>query len=461
MPSPRFQLTATEKLNFLAIPVWVLGIAERLLQENFQVYLVGGAVRDLLWGEQPNDWDLASDALPEQVAGIFSKTIPTGKTFGTMTVLSDNYSAELTTLREDLAYSNGRRPDEVRFGKDILIDLARRDFTINALAYDFTSKELIDPFGGKKDAKQRLLKTVGEPVLRFSEDGLRMFRFYRFLATLDLTPHRGIERSIDPVLAEGVSLERVRDEFSKILLSAGVRRGLTGLKNSGLLATFLPELKDSEQIGQGDYHSWNLWEHSLIATITIRPQIHLRLAALLHDVAKPQTRISNQDGIHFYGHDEQGAELAGSILERLRYPGKLIETVKILIRWHMFFINTQSSDGAVRRLIAKVGPDNIPDLLELRRADIVATGKVDYHTWEYWQYLSGRINSILNEKSALTESDLVINGSDLIKHFKLSQSPLIGEILAYLRELVLDEPALNQKPALLQLAQGYLEGNRQ
>ena len=171
MPLPRFQLTATEKLNFQAIPTWVLGIAEQLLRENFQAYLVGGAVRDLLWGEKPNDWDLASDALPEQVAKLFPKTIPTGKTFGTMTVSRDGNWAELTTLREDLAYNDGPRPDVVRFGKDIGTDLARRDFTINSMAYDFASKELIDAFGGKKDANLRLLKTVGDPGQRFREDG--------------------------------------------------------------------------------------------------------------------------------------------------------------------------------------------------------------------------------------------------------------------------------------------------
>jgi putative nucleotidyltransferase with HDIG domain len=457
MPSVRLQLTATEKLNFQTIPAWVLGIAERLIQENFQAYLVGGAVRDLLWDEQPSDWDLASDALPEYVEEIFPKTIPTGKKFGTMTVLSDGCLAELTTLREDLAYSDGRRPDMVRFGKDICADLARRDFTINAMAYDFSSRELIDPFGGKKDAHRRLLKTVGDPGNRFQEDGLRMFRFYRFLATLDLRADRLTERDINPKWAAGISSERIREEFSKILLSQGVGRGLGGLKKSGLLETFLPELKDSERLDQGKYHSGNLWQHSLNATIEINPKLHLRLAALLHDVAKPLTRSVDQTGVHFYGHDELGAELGRNILERLRYPGKLIDTVTILIRRHMFYINAQTSDSAIRRLIAKVGPENIIDLLELRRADIIATGRVDYHTWESWQDLSSRITQILNNETSLNFFNLTIKGSDLMRHFQLSQGPLIGEILDHLKELVLDEPALNQRLILLKLAQSYIE----
>lgn len=457
MPPVRFQLNVTEKLNFQKIPIWVIKVAQGLIRNNFQAYLVGGAVRDLLWGKQPCDWDLASDALPEQVALIFSNTIPTGKKFGAMTVLCDSNAIEVTTLREDLLYCDGRHPENVRFSKDICTDLARRDFTINALAYDFSNQELIDPFGGKKDSRERLLKAVGDPGRRFHEDGLRMFRFYRFLATLELRAHRPTERAINPVWIVGVSFDRIREEFSKLLLGKDIGRGLTGLRKSGLLGSFIPEFDNNERQIQGTEHNNNLWKHLLNATVAINPQLHLRLAALLHDVAKPLTKTIDQNGAHFYGHDELGAELGRTILERLHYPGKLIDSVTNLIRWHMFSIHEQTSDSAIRRLIVKVGPEYILDLLELRRADIIATGKVDYHTWVSWRDLTERVTQILNDDNLIDPFHLVINGNDLIKLFQLSPGPFIGEILDYLKELILDEPSLNQKTILLKLAKDYIQ----
>ncbi len=457
MSVSRFQLNTTERLNFREIPEWVGEVAEKLLESGYQAYLVGGAVRDLLQGKQPGDWDLASDALPDQVEEIFLDTVPTGKQFGTITIIIDAHSLEITTLREELAYSDGRRPEVVRFGKEINTDLARRDFTINAMAYDCSNQELVDPFGGKKDLGNRLLKSVGDPQKRFAEDGLRMFRFYRFIGTMDLRPQRLTEQVIRPEFAMGVSLERIREEFSKLLLGKWVRRGLNGLNSSGLLNIFLPELTVDIRGSRSNYIKNKLWEHLLTTTEEIKPELHLRLAALLHDIAKPATFFEDQTGVHFYGHDEKGAETAQIVLERLRYPRKIIDKVVNLIHWHMFNVNFQTGDGAIRRLIAKVGPENIPDLLELRRADIVATGKVDYQTWENWQSISKRILSILNQESALNELKPLIDGSDLIKELQLQPGPLIGEILAYLKEVVLDDPSLNQRELLLNLARKYLD----
>jgi tRNA nucleotidyltransferase (CCA-adding enzyme) len=465
MPPVRFELTETEKLNFQGIPTWVFEVANELIQNHFQAYLVGGAVRDMLWGEEPNDWDLASDALPDQVAALFSNTIATGKKFGTMTVIYDGYTMEVTTLREDLAYNDGRHPESILFSKDIAADLARRDFTINAIAYDFSTQELIDPFNGKKDARQRLLKAVGDPDRRFREDGLRMFRFYRFLATLELQAHRPTERAISPIWTSGVSFERIREEFSKLLLGQGVKRGLNGLKKSGLLDSFIPEFvgigkRNSEMLAQGTYEN-NLWKHSVDATVAIHSRLHLRLAALLHDIAKPITRTMDKTGVHFYGHEKSSAELGQIILERLHYPNKMIDTVTTLIRWHMFFIDEQTSDGAIRRLISKVSPEHILDLLELRRADIIATNaqvrRVDYQTWESWRDLSKRITQILSCDNIFSPFCLVINGKDLIEHFKLTPGPFIGEILGYLKEIILEDPSLNQRTILLELTENYIK----
>jgi tRNA nucleotidyltransferase (CCA-adding enzyme) len=457
MSPVRTELTTTEKLNFSDIPEWVLNVARVLNLKGFQTYLVGGAVRDLLWGKHPGDWDLASDALPEEIEAIFPKTIASGSKYGTMTIVNGGNQIEITTLREDLHYSDGRHPEIVHFGKDICLDLARRDFTINAIAFDLTKRELIDPFGGRRDIGRRLLKAVGDPARRYHEDGLRMFRFYRFLATLNLRAHRQTERAINAESAIGVSNERIREEFSKLLIAPGVGRALSGLKKSGLLGTFLAELLNEEQHLHKGLQNKSLWQHSMEAAVAINPQLHLRLAALLHDVAKPLTRSIDPDGIHFYNHDQIGSELSRVIMKRLGYPRQLVDKVSTLIRWHMFFINEQTSDAAIRRLIVKVGPQNIPDLLELRRADIVASGRIDYQTWENWQALSRRISDILNAQSELNPFCPVINGNDLIKHFQLQPGPIIGEILRYLQEILLDDPTLNQRPALLKLAEDYLQ----
>lgn len=450
-------LTTTEQIDFQQkIPFWVIQAANILMEHGKAVYLVGGAVRDLLWGEIPSDWDLATDALPEEVEGIFPKTLPTGKRFGTITVEAAGHQLQITTLREDLGYSDGRRPDQVSFGSDIVSDLARRDFTINAVAYDFNRRLLIDPFGGRKDCRRRIIRSVGDPALRFREDGLRIFRFYRLLAAHDLKPERKTEKAIDPELAKFISYERIRDEFSKLLLGKAVRKGLNGLVKSGLMTKIIPEFSPPDRT-QSELYSY-LREHSFAAVAAIRPSLHLRLAALLHDIAKPVSMTVTDNGVHFYGHDQKGAELSGEILKRLRYPGRLIAKVSLLIRWHMFFYQSNISDAAVRRLIAKVGGENIPDLLELRRADIIATGRITPETMEYWKELSERISAFLQPGAEMKKAyQLAVNGHDLIKRLGLNPGPLIGEIIAYLSEQILEKPELNREELLLNLAQKYLE----
>ncbi len=464
MASVRSQLTTTEKLNFLQIPAWVTEVAKQLLGNGFRAYLVGGAVRDLLWGTTPNDWDLASDALPEQITGIFGKTIATGEKFGTIAVIWEDQIAEITTLREELAYDDGRHPREIHFTKDIVTDLGRRDFTVNALAWDFSSQELIDPFDGRKDIRKRLLKAVGDPMLRFREDGLRMFRFYRFLAVMKLQPHRLTEQAINPSFAAGVSFERIRDEFSKLLVGQGVAGGLEGLHQSGLLNVFIPELLNPPTGSDGCWMSEReqpfLWRHLVDTTVAVHPRLHLRLAALLHDIAKPLTKSIEQSGIHFYGHEKRGAELGATILERLHYPQKIIHSVVLLIQNHMFYIDGHTSDGAIRRLAAKVGPELMFDLLELRRADIIATdsriGGIDYRTWEFWNELRERFTQVLSDENGYNPFRLALNGKDLMEEFHMTPGPQVGKILDYLKECVLDEPARNQRLILLELARNFL-----
>lgn len=454
----RFNLNATEKLNFKAIPTWVTDAAQVLMDNHKAAYLVGGAVRDLLWGSQPSDWDLATDALPDEIEKIFPQTFPTGKRFGTITVAFEGHQLEISTLREELGYSDGRRPEQVVFGVDILKDLARRDFTINAIAYDFKNRVLIDPYNGRTDCWRRIIRAVGDPRIRFREDGLRMFRLYRFIATHDLKPERQTQRAVNPEWAQSLSFERIRDEFSKLLLAKSVRKGLTGLIESGLMATMIPEFFTTAE----PYPGLNiaLQEHSFSAVATIKPLLHLRLAALLHDIAKPSSLTITRTGLHFYGHDQKGADVSRAILTRLRYPRKLIEKVTLLIRWHMFFYQPNISDAAVRKIISKVGPENIFDLLELRRADMVATGKITTLTHEYWKDLSERVRCILENITTTGEKNiLAVNGHDLIGQLGLNPGPLIGEIMAYLLEQVYNDPNLNQKDILLDLAHNYINPN--
>lgn len=449
------ELTRTERRNFELIPPWVNALETRLRQNGFQAYLVGGAVRDLLWGTPPHDWDLATNALPDQIEKIFPQSLALGKQFGTITVCDGEHRAEITTFRRDLGYSDGRRPDGVRFENDIRADLIRRDFTINALAYDFHTGTLVDPSGGWRDLRRGILRAVGDPGRRFAEDGLRMFRFYRFLATMDLRPDPATIRAIRPEWAQTLSNERIRDEFGKLLMGKRVRYGLEGLLKSGLLSLFLPELAACFP-KQRAARTANLWEHLLLCTETIQPRLHLRLAALFHDIAKPLTQTKDPAGVHFYGHDQKGADLSRDIMERLRFPNRTIATVTTLVRHHMFQLPPESSDAAIRRLIAKVGPDLISDLLELRRADIVATGRVDYATWEFWRDLNLRVASVLEAAPPLGQSQLAINGHDLLAAFQLQPGPLIGRILSFLADSVLERPELNRKEKLLELAAHYL-----
>lgn len=455
-----FPLNTTEKINFAAaIPGWLLKIVNRLAEGGFHGYLVGGAVRDLLLEKKPTDWDLATDALPEEVEALFPNSIPTGKSFGTITLNTAGNFLEITTLREELGYRDGRHPDTVRFGEDLLRDLERRDFTINAIAYDFNSKRLCDPFQGRRDLHRGVLKAVGDPRRRFAEDGLRMFRFYRFLATTDLRPDRATAAAVNPAGAERLSRERIRDELSKLLVGDFPRRGLEGLKKSGLLPSILPELDLDRTATAGDRSYGNLWEHLLAATETIQPLLHLRWAALLHDIAKPLCKFEDERGSHFYGHDQAGAAISRVILKRLRYPNAVIDKVSNLIERHMFSLPFNSPDTAIRRLAAKVGPENLTDLLELRRADLVATGRLDYQVWQAWRDLTGRIAKLTAEKELFTLKNLAVNGDDLMKRLKLPPGPQVGAILKYLWEAVIDRPEINNRERLLQLAQVYLENH--
>ena len=437
------------------IPQAVLNICNTLRDNGYQAYVVGGAVRDILLGKVPGDWDVATDAHPDQVISLFTKTIPTGIKFGTVTVVKD-ISVEVTTFRSDGIYRDARHPQDVSFSTSIEEDLKRRDFTINAIAYDPITKNFIDPYGGRRDLRRRILRAVGDPKERFSEDALRMLRFFRFLATLEFKPCRRSLAAVEPALIRKISIEKIRDEMSKLLLAKAPVATLLTMHKAGLLQEILPEVALGDGVTQGSFHRFDVLRHSLEAVDNSLPQLELRWAALLHDVAKPKLRTEAEHGIHFYKHDVEGEQMARDILTRLRYSKKFVEKVATLVRWHMFSVHGQSTDKALRRFVRRVGKENVMDLMELRRADILALGKqTTCNAWHNWRMLRDRLQAVLDSDTILTINDLAIGGHEVMAALDLKPGPEVGAALEWLLEKVLDDPAINEPEILLSLLQSY------
>jgi tRNA nucleotidyltransferase (CCA-adding enzyme) len=342
----------------IQIPAPVLGVVRRLRDLGFQSFLVGGCVRDLVLGLPPKDYDVATNARPEQVEAAFRKVIPTGKQHGTVTVLTDNFSIEVTTFRTEGVYLDGRRPSQVEFRSNIEEDLARRDFTINAMAFDPVANELRDPFGGQQDLAARIVRCVGRPVERFMEDGLRPLRAVRFAAVLGFALEPRTAEAIPEALDRFrmVAVERVREEFCRLILSQQPALGLNLLRTTGLLGVFLPEILEGVGQLQSEEYANDVFGH-VVSTVEATPSdLILRLAGLLHDVAKPRTaRRGSDGGFEFPGHEIVGEAMATEILERLRFPRKTTETVASLVRHHLINPLEVGSDADLRRFAAKVG----------------------------------------------------------------------------------------------------------
>ena len=427
-----------------------------------EIYLVGGAVRDMMRGKKIHDWDLATNALPEEVTLIVrkagGKVIPTGIKHGTVTVLYKKHSVEVTTFRIESDYSDGRRPDQVKYAGKIEEDLSRRDFTMNAIALRLPAGEAVDPFGGAKDIKAKIIRCVGNAAERFSEDGLRPLRAVRFASQLGFKIEQGTLDAIGgalPVSAK-VSWERVRDEFDKILSSAVPSQGLRLMEKTGLLKLFLPELAACRGVEQKGFHEFDVLDHSLLACdyAAANDYSHeLRLAALFHDIGKPSVReLDEKSGVWtFYRHEEVSADLCRAIMNRLRYPNAVMDNVCHLVKEHMFMYTDNWSDAAVRRFIARIGEDYLDDMYRLRRADIFGfSGKnPDYRSLKQ---LVDRVNKVIEAGSAFTIKDLAISGKDLMT-IGIPSGKMMGIILKELMETVLDDPAQNTGEKLLEIAE--------
>ncbi|MCL2210642.1 MAG: CCA tRNA nucleotidyltransferase [Treponema sp.] len=426
-----------------------------------EIYLVGGAVRDMLMGKKIHDWDLATDASPEEVTAVMrsnkGKVIPTGIKHGTVTVLYKNKSCEVTTFRTESDYSDGRRPDKVSYAATIEEDLSRRDFTMNAIALSLPSCKVVDPFNGAKDIKSELIRCVGEAAQRFNEDGLRPLRAVRFASQLGFIIEQETLDAIPGALSvcEKVSWERVRDEIDKILASSLPSQGFNLMRETGLLKLFIPELERCFGVEQKGFHEFDVFGHSLLAcdyAAANNFSRELRLAALFHDIGKPDVRaLDKTSGVYtFYRHEEVSADMNRTIMERLKYPNAVIDKVCHLVKEHMFLYTDEWSNAAVRRFIARIGEDNLDDIYRLRRADIYGfSGRnPDYRSIEK---LVDRVNKILKEGSAFTIKNLAIGGNDLMAA-GIPGGKILGVILKELLETVLDDPAQNTPEKLLEIA---------
>lgn len=440
----------------LHLPVEVKRACDILTKHRKQAYVVGGAIRALLMGCTPQDWDLATDALPMEVEQIFSsegfKTVATGVKFGTVTVFICRTALEITTFRQEANYSDFRHPDQVRFVNDLYTDLARRDFTINALAYDPRSGMLHDPFGGLRDLCRGVIRGVGKPERRFIEDPLRMIRAIRLVAELSFKIEEETLHALfrNAELIQEIAAERIRDELNRILLAPYFMEGMELLKETGLLFLIIPELKEGWLFAQyHPAHRYTVLGHTFEALRYTPTKLPVRIAVLLHDVAKPRCFSRGEDGRgHFYGHNCLGAVMAEEILRRLRYEKRLIRMVTTLIREHM--LNLKMGSPGIRKLIVRVGQDLIEDLMVVRLADFLAHNMlIIERDLEAFERFREELNAIIREKTALTIRDLAVDGNDVQRVLNCRPGPLVGKILRLLWNEVLIEPKKNERSYLL------------
>jgi|SRR3989344_1152854 len=423
----------------LKIPAKIQSILGKLQEADYKAYLVGGCVRDLLLGKTPQDWDIATSAKPEEIQKLFPKNFYDNQ-FGTVTVLPD--LVEITTFRKEAQYSDKRHPDQIEFTDQIEEDLQRRDFTINALAYD--GKNLMGRL-------EPIIKAVGDPDKRFQEDALRLLRAVRFAVQLELEIEDNTLKSIknNSQLLNFVAPERIRDELVKIIMSESPKKGILLLKELNLLKFIIPELELGVGISQNKHHIYTVFEHALNSLHFAALKgfnLAVRLAALFHDIAKPQTKTGSGKDASFINHDIVGAKWASRILKRLKFENKIIDQVYLLVRRHMFLSDPEKvTDAGARRLLRKVGQENIGDLINLRIADRLGSGvaKDRPYRLRHFEYMLSKVS-----RDPISVKMLKINGNDLLRILQIKPSPQIGLILRALLNEVLDDPKKNSQEYL-------------
>lgn len=445
------------------IPKDVNFIINKFYKNNYEAYMVGGCVRDSILGKEPKDYDITTSSKPDNTILLFNKTIPTGLKHGTVTVLINNTPYEVTTFRTDGDYLDNRRPSSVNFVTDIKEDLSRRDFTVNALAYNEITG-LIDYFNGVNDIQNKIIRCVGDPNKRFKEDALRMLRAIRFSCQLsfdiEINTLNAIKKNY--LLISNISNERIRDELCKILISPNPSKGLELLKETKLLEIILPEINSLVDFSpKCTNHNRNVFLHTLKVIDNTKNNLILRLSALFHDVGKINTLtpLNNGSFYGFPGHCLEGSITAKKILSTLRFDNNTINVVCKLIEHHLVLnVNTMPTKYEVKKLINSVGKDNIHLLFELQRADINSLNNPKPFLKKV-RYTEDLVNEIIQNNEPLVIKNLNITGNDLINILKVKPGKLVGEILNYLLEKVLEDSTLNSKETLLKLGKSFIDNN--
>lgn len=466
-----------------SVPQPVINIIEALNKAGFEAYVVGGCVRDLILGRIPKDWDVTTNATPEKIIKLFTDSFYEND-FGTVGVKVERFLAttdpshehdiiEVTTYRTEEHYEDKRRPSTVNFTLSLKEDLARRDFTINAIAYGPKKTgewEIIDPFNGQEDLKNKIIRTVGNPEERLNEDALRLMRAIRFYAELrdpkEVKPTHNWqieEKTLEAIRKlsgnlKAVSQERIRDELSKIILSTSPKEGIEMLHQTNLLRFILPELEIGIGVTQNLHHIYTVWEHNLRALATCpSPKLVTRLATLLHDVGKPHTKKGDGYRSTFYNHDHVGARITEKMLTRLRFPKAVVAKATLLVDNHLFYYNVDEvTEASVRRLVKRVGLENMDDLMAVRIGDRLGSGvpKAKPYKLRHLEYMIEKVS-----RDPLSVKMLAIRGTDLIHELKIPAGPKIGAILDVLLSEVIEDPTINTQKILLKRAMALKESD--
>lgn len=458
-------------------PEEVQFIIGKLKKSGFEAYIVGGCVRDFLRGVEPEDWDVATNAKPKEIQKVFPKNFYKNK-FLTVTVQTGSENPrlkeiEITTYRSEAKYTDKRHPDEVKFAKTIEEDLSRRDFTINALALNLEGRKLkvegrrpteittlnlqpttykvIDPFFGQKDLKNKVIRAVGDPEERFSEDALRMVRAVRFATSLDFRIEEKTSEAIkkNAHWLKMISKERIRDEFLKIIMAEKAARGIELLRELSLLKYIVPELEEGYKLSQNKHHIYECYEHylrSLDFAAKKNFNKFVRLAALFHDIGKPRTKKGEGPDSTFYDHEIVGAKMTAQILNRLKFPKKEIEKISKLVRYHLFYYNPgEVGESSVRRLVRQVGPENTEELLQVRQSDRIGSGcpKAEPYKLRHLKYLMEKVS-----RDPISVKTLKVSGEDVMGILKIPPGPKVGQVLDILLGYVLENPKNNKKEFL-------------
>jgi tRNA nucleotidyltransferase/poly(A) polymerase len=444
-------------MNNIEIPQKVKNLIKKFQENGAEIYVVGGAVRDLLLGREIKDWDFTSNLTPDEMRNLFPKNSFCNNNFGTFSVVEKSGEIfEITTFRTEHGFSDSRHPDEVKWGKSLEEDLERRDFTVNAIALEIKGNQIkiIDPFDGQTDIKNKLIRTVGNPDERFAEDALRLMRAIRIGGQVGFEIETKTMESIqkNAGLIQNIAGERIRDEIFKILLSPTPSKGIILMKNSGLLAQIFPELLEGMEMAQKGHHIDDVWTHNLKTLDNCDTKDPVtKLAALLHDVGKPASMVGSGEERTFHNHEIFGSRIALKIGKRLRLSNQQLDQLFRLVRWHMFTVQETQTDKAVRRFIRNVTLPYINEMIALRRGDRLGSGSKET-SWR-WELFKKRIVEV--QKQPFAVKDLKVDGNDVMKILEIKPGRKIGEVLNAIFKEVEEDPKLNEREILLEKIKNF------